>query len=80
MLVDIVLVTSLLSPDFEMNARTIRSLASLAKFRLDAAQSIDHDMKIMRESMSSVFEHIHENLEGVFGKLAGLCSRLHDLR
>lgn len=79
MLVDIVLVTSLLSPDFEMNARTIRSLASLAKFRLDAAQSIDRDMKVMRESVSSVFEHIHENLEGVFGKLVGLCYPSYDL-
>ena len=69
MLVDIILVTSLLSPDFEMNARTIKSLGLLAKYRLDTAQSVDRDMKIMRESVSSVFEHMHENLQGIFGKL-----------
>lgn len=69
LLVDIVLAASLLGPDFEMNARTIRALGILARYRKDASSTIDRDMQIMRESASSVFGHICENLEGVFGKL-----------
>ncbi|KAJ9120212.1 hypothetical protein QFC22_003112 [Naganishia vaughanmartiniae] len=60
---------SLLGPDFDMNARTIRALGTLARYRKDASSTIDRDMQVMRESASSVFEHICENLEGVFGKL-----------
>lgn len=51
-----------------MNARTIVSLGVLAKYRPDTGHAIDRDMKTMRKSATAVFQHVHENLDGIFGE------------